>query len=104
MSHESLDQPESGSKRAPSGANETNYDLILISQLAGCHPPRGARYRMFCRGGGKAQNTGACRELVIRNQNNDCYEILHRLTRRLIKYRIRRAFLSTTSHIKQSLF
>lgn len=30
----SSDQPESGVKRVPSGVNEANYGLILISQLA----------------------------------------------------------------------
>lgn len=29
-----LDQPESGVKRVPTGVNEANYGLILISQLA----------------------------------------------------------------------
>lgn len=55
MSHESLDQPESGSKRAPSGVNETNYNLILICQLASCHL-RGACDAACSIG---AQNTGA---------------------------------------------
>jgi len=55
MSHESLDQPESGSKRAPSGVNETNYNLILICQLASCHL-RGA-HDAACSTG--AQNTDA---------------------------------------------
>lgn len=32
----SSDQPESGVKRVPSGVNEANYSLILISQLARC--------------------------------------------------------------------
>jgi len=55
MSHESLDQPESGSKRAPSGVNKTNYNLILICQLASCRL-RGARDAACSIG---AQNTGA---------------------------------------------
>lgn len=60
MSHESLDQPESGSKRAPSGVNESNYDLILINQLAGCHSC-GARDIACSIGGeeGSPQNTNA---------------------------------------------